>query len=478
MSSDAIQLEAEISTSTETIAGDQELVEEMDDSQELVDEWVVEIEGHLENPDNSRATRHPSMDSYREEYPSIIGNWKCWDDFGASFLPENLKWIFVASMKHYFGLNVRSYLVYMQDKVDLAWSYYRGVDQFRTAENSKRFIEHLLVHSCFLIFGMILLSGKQELKDIWLEIINKDNPKGLSDKDIQNMIDFITLELSRTRRYMMTMNYQMPWFVIEAVYAELSNMSKYFVTPTLKIAYLFCDSFKRTSLNKIDGGGTVPEDGFKHLLHICHWSRTTDGMYVVDESITKSIGHFYIPSATELQLSQTVFINSESASIDVSYRDGRISGVLQLTPWHLFNDSPKFYEILLRFEGLYGLRCGLPFSSYVTCMANLVKTEEDVKVLRANDIIPGTSFDDKNVLLTVHELKTLINDTIRMPNELFNLEKKVMAHHKKSVYRVIGEFKKRYCSNTWIIISVIAGILLFALTFIQTIYGTLSYYKQ
>ncbi|XP_078149452.1 uncharacterized protein LOC144544769 [Carex rostrata] len=391
------------------VDGDQELVDEIstttetsNDDQELVDEWVVEIEGRLENPDNSHATRRPSMDSNLEEYPSIIGNWQCWDDFGASFIPEHLKWIFVASMTHYFGLNVRSYIVYMQEKVDLAWSYYRGVDQFRTAENNKRFIEHLLVNCCFLIFSMILLSGEKELKDSWYEIINKDNPKGLSDKDIQNIIDFITREPNQTVSYLLTMNYQIPWFLVEAVYTELSNINKLFAPPIHKIAYLFCDGLPPDYFNIIDGDYTVPEDGFKHLLHIFHWSRTPDEKYVHNLTIQKWFGDFHIPSATELQLSQTVFIKDEDGTI-MSYSDRR---VMQLTPWELYNYSPKLYESLLRFEDLYFIRCGYLFSSYVTCMASLLQTEADVRVLRANDIIPSTSFDDKNVLRCIQELKT------------------------------------------------------------------------
>ncbi|XP_078168958.1 uncharacterized protein LOC144563369 [Carex rostrata] len=184
------------------------------------------------------------------------------------------------------------------------------------------------------------------------------------------------------------------------------------------------------SLNNIDGGGTIPESGFKHLLHIFHWSRAPNEKYLVDTSTPKSIGHFHIPSATELQLSQTIFIKDEGSSIDVSYCDGRISEVMQLTPLHLLYYSTKLYESLLIFERWYGGYCGLPFTCNVTCVAALLKTEEDVRVLRANDIIPSTSFDDKDVLQCVQDLKTLILDNLRMPNELIILEKKVMEHHK------------------------------------------------
>ena len=77
------------------------------------------------------------------------------------------------------------------------------------------------------------------------------------------------------------------------------------------------------------------------------------------------------------------------------------------------------------------------------CMASLLKTEEDVRVLRANGIIASTSFDDKVILHYVQELKKIIPDGLKIPKELVLLQNKVMAHYKRSSYRIYGEFKKR-----------------------------------
>ena len=120
MSNDAIQPIDEISTSKK------------------VDELVLEIGARL----------HNSID----EIPSIIGYWKCWDDFGVSFLPETKKQKYVAYMKRWCGLNVFSYLHHMHDKKDDVWSYYEGVDERFRAENGANFIEHLLANSCFFFF--------------------------------------------------------------------------------------------------------------------------------------------------------------------------------------------------------------------------------------------------------------------------------------------------------------------------------------
>lgn len=44
---------------------------------------------------------------------------------------------------------------------------------------------------------------------------------------------------------------------------------------------------------------------------------------------------FYIPSATYLQLSQTIFEIHLDGSIDMSYEDKRLSGVFQLARFRL-----------------------------------------------------------------------------------------------------------------------------------------------
>ncbi|XP_078167953.1 uncharacterized protein LOC144562623 [Carex rostrata] len=469
-----------MSTSTEMSSDEIQPLEEISTSKEM-DEWVAEIGARHIPPGFSHATRS-SMDIHLERRPSIFGNWQSWDDFGVSFLPETEKWQIFACMTHWYDINVRLYLLYLQKKEAVAWSYYHGVNKQFRAENSKRFIEYLMVNSCFLIFVMLSSSGEESRKVITDKVI--DHPIGLTGRDINSSLKFISEDHLQIYKYLFTLKYQIPWVFVEAVYTEFSDLSKLCAIPIHKLARLFMRETEPIEHpSKVDGS-TVPKGGFKHLVHIFHWSRQPDEKYVVDS--TRWFNSFHIPSATKLQLSQIVFQKDMDTSIDVSYSDNkRVSAVMQLTPWFISPLKRVLYESLLRFETLY-TDCEIPFMVHFACMACLLKTEADVQVLRESGVINSpTSFDDKDVLLFVQELKTFISRNHRLPNKLVTLEKNVMAHHKKSVYRVYGEFKKRYCSNPWIIISVIAGIILFILTFIQTVlsfiqtkYSVLSYKQQ
>ncbi|XP_078168912.1 uncharacterized protein LOC144563318 [Carex rostrata] len=449
-----------------------------------MDDWVVEIGARHIPPGFSHATR-PSMDSNLEKRPSIFGNWQCWDDFGASFLPETEKWQIFACMTHWYDLNVRSYLEYLQKKEALAWSYYRGVNKQFRAENCKRFIEHLMLNSCFLIFVM-LYHSEEESKKVIMDKANDQNslPIGLTFIDINSSLKFVAADSLLIFNYLFILKYQIPWVFVEAVYTEFSNLSKLCVIPIHKLARIFMQKLHPIEHpSKVDGS-TVPKGGFKHLVHIFHWSRQPDEEYVVDS--TRGINTFHIPSASKLQLSQIVFQKDMGATIDVSYSNNkRVSAVMKLTPWYLSPLDRVLYGSLLSFEDQYyivedqyRIDREMPFTTHFACIACLLKTEADVQVLRESGVIESTTFDYKDVLLCVQELKACITGNLLLPNKLVTLEKNVVAHHNKSVYRAIGEFKERYCSKPWIIISVIAGISLFVLTFIQTLYGTLSYYKQ
>ena len=91
-------------------------------------------------------------------------------------------------------------------------------------------------------------------------------------------------------------------------------------------------------------GGNLPSGGFKHLLHIFHWTRTPEeeGRWLVhtkpeqEQQPAKRFAEFYIPNAMNLLESATSFKRLDSSSIDVAYSDKRISALMQVTPLHLF----------------------------------------------------------------------------------------------------------------------------------------------
>ncbi|XP_078149418.1 uncharacterized protein LOC144544732 [Carex rostrata] len=511
MSDDSQELGDEISTSTETSNDEMQPVDEIqqvdevqpvddiqpvdeiqqvdevqsvDDIQpEEFDEWVVDIADRLDNllSDPTKSLQ-ASTDSNSEQKPSILSDIlkpKIVHFGEYSSVETHNAWEFVAFMRDYFGLNVRSFLEDIQGRKDLVLSYYQTKEKHRC---SKDFLEYLLINSCILVFAIL------SFQDRWNRRVDSTGTKeqttdprdqrysGVFNKLNQHIMeDEIIFKCE-----MVSMDCQIPWFVVQAVYTKHSDLSKFVGTPIDELALsCFVDLYPRVHESKVNAG-TLPPGGFKHLLHMFHWTRSPEGKFLVETRSLQppmKMDLFYIPSATDLELSATVFIKHVSDSINVSYRDKRLSGVMQLSPWLIFDYSIKIYKGLLLFESVYGELCGFPITAYVACMVWLLQTDDDVRLLCTNGIVRSTRDDKNSVLRSVEELKKILSDDVPMSDDLYELSKKMTAHHERKSPRYYGEFISRYFANPWLTISVIVGIIYFFVNVIDAIYNTLSYYK-
>ncbi|XP_078159659.1 uncharacterized protein LOC144555255 [Carex rostrata] len=445
-----------------------------------IKEWVVDIEARLPPPTTRPPTRPPN-----EKIPSIFGNWKCFNDHfpNVPFLPETNMWRFVAYMKNY-NLNVQSCLENLQEKKDELWSYYEGVDKQFRDENGQRFIEYLLANSCFLIFALVILSRRTEVFVNFHESAENDDSKMRTFNEFKNLEKLIRGKRWGIWRYMLTMDYQIPWFVVEAVYTKHSNISSKLNTPIHELVMSTFDIiYPRVPKSKLHNYSiTVPEDGFQHLLHIFHWSRTPQGKFHETHPFA-DMRSVDIPSATDLQLRATVFDKDYTTGFDVTFYERRLSGVVQFPPMHRFLYENEIFKDLLAFERGYGIVCGFSVTSYLTCIVSLVKTEEDVGLLRVNGLLPTEKMD--LFISSLKEYQTiLLSNNIPITWHLFDMMEELRSHYYKrfSIKKCYADFKRRYCSNPWITLSVVGGILLFILTiiqtelsFIQTKYSVLSY---
>jgi len=155
--------------------------------------------------------------------------------------------------------------------------------------------------------------------------------------------------------------------------------------------------------------GKLPSGGFKHLLHIFHWTRTPEeGKWMVhtkseQEQPAKRFVEFYIPNATNLLESSTSFKRLDSSS-DVVYSNKRISALMQVAPLHLFPYSEEIFRQLLNFEQRYPAY-GLPVTAHFACKKSLLQTKADVKLLQKKGIVQNTmNKGEEDVLSFLHEV--------------------------------------------------------------------------
>jgi Plant protein of unknown function len=391
-------------------------------------------------------------------------------------------WAYVAFMTRWFGLDIDFYLEYIKEKEDLVRSYY---DEVYINKDSKSFLESLLVASCFLGF---VIHSFQKIRN------GTENLKGSSDKYNSDLVDERSLQFSKLYRIimkdqmltkidMLRLENQIPWFVVEAVYKNF-NFSEVFGTSIETLAMsCFDDLYPKANKSKVQGG-SFPKGGFKHLLHIFHWTRTPKDKWLIMDTKSEQVRpskkfvEFYIPNATNLLESATSVERLDGGSIDVTYSNNWLWALMKITSLHIFPYSRDIFKILLNFEQRY-LECGLPVTAYLACMKSLLQTKADVKLLQKNGILQNTLKGEQDILNFVHDMATYLVENLNscIPDDLHSLSEKVTEHHEGNVSRVYSEFMSQFCPNRWVIISVIGAIILFVFTFMQTIYTALGYYK-
>ncbi|KAG2632397.1 hypothetical protein PVAP13_2NG084200 [Panicum virgatum] len=276
--------------------------------------------------------------------------------------------------------------------------------------------ESLLIAGCFLAIAILLLQKVQNGAEI-LRGSGGNNSDSADQRSLQFSILYqrIMKDQIKTKIDMLRIRNQIPWFVVEAVFTN-SSLSELFGTRIDRLAMsCFDDLYPRVNKSKVKGGN-LPSGGFKHLLHIFHWTRTPEeGKWLVhtksdQEQPAKRFAEFYIPNATNLLESATSFKRLDSSSIDVAYSNKRISALMQVTPLHLFPYSYEIFYQLLNFEQRYPAY-GLPVTAHFACKKSLLQTKADVKLLQKKGIVQNTmNKGEEDVLSFLHEVGHFLVD--------------------------------------------------------------------
>ncbi|XP_073002218.1 UPF0481 protein At3g47200-like [Typha latifolia] len=375
-------------------------------------------------------------------------------------ITDDYKWQFVRYMVQCYKLKTEEYLRFMKSREPLARGYYSdGASEM----DSESFLEMLLVDSCFILFVINKLrqsSGPGYVAHEFMRL----------SMDVSSNAKLIKIDLLRLEN-------QIPFFAIKRIIVDSTNAKNFIQGSIEKIALSFFDDLY-PQRNRDIQNRCFPR--FHHLLELFHWSRVPNGKYKLQNSsliAMKKEPTLHIPSATELQESATEFTKKGSGSfLDITFKHGafNIWAAMEIPTLHIHDYSTSIFHNLIAFENNY-LNCGLCVTAYSACMARILQSEKDAKLLRRRGILAKTQKTDIEVVRFFEGLSDEIEGA-QMPDDLFSLYSTVMGHHENQLSKYYGEFKLHYCLNPWITVSVIGATLLFILTLIQTIYTMLGYY--
>lgn len=178
-----------------------------------------------------------------------------------------------------------------------------------------------------------------------------------------------------------------------------------------------------------------------------------------------------IPTVTHLHQAGIRFQAKRSGSVfDVQFKDG----VLEIPSLRIYDATESFLRNLLAYEHYHLDETYV--NDYVFIMDRLIDTPGDVDLLIDNGIIESKLADSQEVASLINKLSPGV--TLSRANFYFtNLCEDLNDYYRVPWHKWRTTLKRDYFSNPWTIISVIAAVVLLILTFVQTFYSVVSYYK-
>ncbi|KAJ6807684.1 UPF0481 protein [Iris pallida] len=180
-----------------------------------------------------------------------------------------------------------------------------------------------------------------------------------------------------------------------------------------------------------------------------------------------------IPSAAQLQYSGVNFKKKKKNDLTVGATFHKEEGVLEISMFSFQDTQISIFHNLIAFEQMYPT-AGNHITSHALLMACLVRTKEDVAILRDSGIIESKLNNDIHVVeVFARFLKGSYKDFERLDNRKLFVE---VLEYCSAVHHWRVDFKRKYFGNPWTFASLIAAIVALLLTFAQTFYTIYAYH--
>ncbi|XP_072968487.1 UPF0481 protein At3g47200-like [Typha angustifolia] len=181
----------------------------------------------------------------------------------------------------------------------------------------------------------------------------------------------------------------------------------------------------------------------------------------------------FIASTTELLEAGVTFRKKASPRhmLDITFRNG----VMEIPFNHIDDNSKPILTNLVAFEQSI-LDAPRNITSFSLLMDSLINTEKDVAILQRCDIIDHFLGSEEEVARFFNQLceHAVIDLSDHYFSELFS-EVNFYRDSKWHSYR--ARLVHDYFSNPWAILSLVAALILLALTFLQTFFAIYSYFR-
>ncbi|KAL6660791.1 hypothetical protein ACP70R_001826 [Stipagrostis hirtigluma subsp. patula] len=177
-------------------------------------------------------------------------------------------------------------------------------------------------------------------------------------------------------------------------------------------------------------------------------------------------------SALEFWETGVNFKRSKTQSVqDIDFEDG----VLSMPLLEVNHATEKIFRNLMAFEKLHWTK-GNDATDYFIFMDNIIESERDVALLRSKGVLRNFLGSDKAVAELFNTLRK--GADLNPWGKVSGVQGMMTAHCKKRRNKWRTSFMHTYLRNPWVFISLVAAVILLALTVLQAVYAVLPFYTK
>ncbi|KAG2633838.1 uncharacterized protein LOC120660127 [Panicum virgatum] len=401
-------------------------------------------------------------------------------DRGLPF-PDDAKLPFMRYLQDQCGLDVDGYVAALSRECDRLRDEFSvdGADSAAagTLDDEDKFLEMLLLDSCFVLVVSMMLSkaGTGDDADSVARAASINRDYFILHMAVAQHADDIKLD-------MLVLENQVPLAAVRLLAASCPGLRLRHSVEELVLGCFDDICPKRTRC----AGDAAGE--FHHVLHLFHWSRVPKDKYCVLSTPRKLLkikkqSERLFPCAMELRRLAVWFRQASSSSCgDLDMRFWRHPAspvaVMSVPCFHVHEYSAAVLHNLVAFEKHFYWAHGACVTAHVARMEGLVRCQQDAAMLRKRGVLASTRRTDAELVALFRELG---EETVgaRLPDEYGEMLDAVARHRGRRVSSWCGGFVLHFFPSPWVAVSLAAAVaLIFVPSMLQTVYTMLGYLKE
>ncbi|RLN36433.1 uncharacterized protein C2845_PM03G30000 [Panicum miliaceum] len=397
--------------------------------------------------------------------------------------PEEAKLPFMRYLQDQCGLDVDGYVAALCREHDRLRDEFSvdgaDADAARILDDVDKFLEMLLLDSCFVLVVSMMLSktGTGDDADSVARAASINRDYFILHTAVAQHADDIKLD-------MLVLENQVPFAAVKLLAASCAGLR---IRHSVEELVLGCFDDICPQRTHSAGDSAAAAGEFHHVLHLFHWSRVPKDKYCVLSTPRKLLkikeSERLFPCAMELRRLAVWFRQASSSrcgDLDMGFWRHPASPVAMMSVpcFHVHEYSAAVLHNLVAFEKHFYWAHGACVTAHVARMVGLVRCPQDAAMLRKRGVLASTRHTDAELVALFRELG---EETVgaRLPDEYGEMLDAVARHRGRRLSDWCGGFVLHFFPSPWVAVSLAAAVaLIFVPSMLQTVYTTLGYFKS